>query len=110
MDERQQLPDNPQRFDQRVFVLGSEGFTSGKHCWDVEVGNKTDWDLGVTKDSSQRKGIMDLDPGARYWTTVLRDGNYWALTSPGTRLTLKKKPQKIRVQLDCDQGEGPDSL
>ncbi|MGH0155085.1 UNVERIFIED_CONTAM: hypothetical protein FKN15_044354 [Acipenser sinensis] len=104
-NERQQLPDNPERFDPCVNVLGSEGFTSGKHCWDVEVGNKTAWTLGVTRESSQRKGEITLNPGAGYWAVALRNGDqYWAGTSPGTRLTLEKKPQKIRVQLDCDGG------
>ncbi|XP_034773458.2 zinc-binding protein A33-like [Acipenser ruthenus] len=105
-NERQQLPHNPQHFDRCVSVLGSEGFTSGKHCWDVEVGNKPDWDLGVTKESSQRKGSITPNPGAGYWTIALRGGDqYKAGTSPETRLTLEKKPQKIRVQLDCDGGE-----
>ncbi|MGH0183539.1 UNVERIFIED_CONTAM: hypothetical protein FKN15_012355 [Acipenser sinensis] len=104
-NERQQLPDNPERFDHCECVLGSEGFTSGKHCWDVEVGSNTDWYLGVTKESSQRKGIIRLSPGAGYWVIALEDGDqYWAWTSPWTRLTVEKKPQKIRVQLDCDGG------
>ncbi|MGH0188812.1 UNVERIFIED_CONTAM: hypothetical protein FKN15_030609 [Acipenser sinensis] len=105
-DERQQLPDNPERFDHCECVLGSEGFTSGKHCWDVELGSNTNWELGVTKESSQRKGEFTLSPGAGYWVIALRDGDqYWAWTSPWTRLTVEKKPQKIRVQLDCDGGE-----
>ncbi|MGH0178607.1 UNVERIFIED_CONTAM: hypothetical protein FKN15_075890 [Acipenser sinensis] len=105
-NERQQLPHNPEQFDKSVKVLGSEGFTSGKHCWDVEVGNKPDWDLGVTKESSRRKGSITPNPGAGYWAIALRGGDqYKAGTSPETRLTLEKKPQKIRVQLDCDGGE-----
>ncbi|MGH0179879.1 UNVERIFIED_CONTAM: hypothetical protein FKN15_020628 [Acipenser sinensis] len=84
-NERQQLPRNPEQFDKSVKVLGSEGFTSGKHCWDVEVGNKPDWDLGVTKESSQWKGSITPNPGAGYWAIVLRGGDqYWAWTSPET--------------------------
>ncbi|XP_041107372.1 zinc-binding protein A33-like [Polyodon spathula] len=105
-DEKEQLPHNPERFDTSVCVLGSEGFTSGKHCWDVEVGNKTAWNLGVTNESSQRKGSITVNPGAGYWIIALTDGDqYWACTSPWTQLTVEKKPQKIRVQLDCDGGE-----
>ncbi|RXM96916.1 Fibroblast growth factor receptor substrate 2 [Acipenser ruthenus] len=105
-DEGQQLPDNPERFDHWGCVLGSEGFTSGKHCWDVELGSNTKWDLGVTKESSQRKGGFTLSPEAGYWFIALAgEDQYWACTSPLTRLTVEKKPQKIRVQLDCDGGE-----
>ncbi|MGH0183193.1 UNVERIFIED_CONTAM: hypothetical protein FKN15_011386 [Acipenser sinensis] len=105
-DERQQIPDNPERFDHYACVLGSEGFTSGNHCWDVELGSNTLWYLGVTTESSQRKGGFTPVPEAGYWVISLRDGDqYWAWSSPRTRLTVEKKPQKIRVQLDCDGGE-----
>ncbi|MGH0178011.1 UNVERIFIED_CONTAM: hypothetical protein FKN15_076375 [Acipenser sinensis] len=105
-DEWQQLPDNPERFDHSACVLGSEGFTSGKHCWDVELGSNTNWALDVTKESSQRKGEFTPDPEAGYCIIIRVGGDqYWAGTSLGTRLTVEKKPQKIRVQLDCDGGE-----
>ncbi|XP_058873551.1 zinc-binding protein A33-like [Acipenser ruthenus] len=105
-DEKQHLPDNPERFDPYACVLGSEGFTSGKHCWNVELGSSTYWYLGVTKVSSQRNAIYPWNPEAGYWVISLEDGDqYWGWTSPPTRLTVEKKPQKIRVQLDCDGGE-----
>ena len=56
-DERQQLPDNPERFDEYACVLGSEGFNSGTHCWDVEVGWCSTWHIGVKTESSQRKDM-----------------------------------------------------
>ncbi|XP_042559211.1 nuclear factor 7, ovary-like [Clupea harengus] len=102
-DERQQLPDNPERFDECISVLGSEGFNSGTHCWDVEVGDSDVWDLGVVTESSQRKGSSCIgDCG------VFHENGVYEAHSPSeadTLLTVKQKPQRIRVQLDWDRGE-----
>ncbi|XP_036377995.1 zinc-binding protein A33-like [Megalops cyprinoides] len=100
----QQLPDNPERFDYCVNVLGSEGFTSGKHSWEVEVGNNPEWDVGVAKESINRKGKITYSPGRGFWVIVLRNGDEY-IAGGGTPLTLKRKPQRIRVQLDYDRGE-----
>ncbi|XP_006631732.1 zinc-binding protein A33-like isoform X1 [Lepisosteus oculatus] len=103
--EKQQLPMNLERFDEHYCVLGFEGFTSGRHCWDVEVGDTTYWLLGVSKESINRKGLMTLSPERGFWAIWHWEGSYSTLTSPGMRLTLKRKPQKIRVQLDYERGE-----
>ncbi|XP_066564179.1 zinc-binding protein A33 [Amia ocellicauda] len=102
--ERQQLPDNPERFD-RYCVLGSEGFSSGRHCWDVDVGDGYFCWFGVSKESSNRKGVLTVSPAGGFWTICLYKEQYTALTSPETALSVKRKPQKIRVQLDYDRGE-----
>ncbi|CAM4713291.1 unnamed protein product [Leuciscus chuanchicus] len=52
----QPIPDNPERFNCYNCVLGSEGFNSETHCWDVEVKESLDWRLGVTTATNQRKG------------------------------------------------------
>ncbi|KAK7944519.1 hypothetical protein WMY93_000247 [Mugilogobius chulae] len=55
-DTEQQIPLNPERFTNYPFVLGSEGFSSGSHQWDVEVGDHPDWTIGLAKESVDRKG------------------------------------------------------
>src|SRR4029434_8325393 len=104
-DEWQQLPDNPERFDKYASVLGSEGFNSGTHCWDVEVGENTYWLVGVMTESLQRKG--DITSMSGWWRVYYYDGKYVARSTPQppTLLTVKQKLQRIRVQLDWDRGE-----
>ncbi|CAM2101784.1 unnamed protein product [Caretta caretta] len=53
-DTRQDLPKNPERFVSDICVLGFEGFTSGRHCWGVEVGNRGYWAVGVARESVRR--------------------------------------------------------
>ncbi|XP_017558559.1 nuclear factor 7, brain-like [Pygocentrus nattereri] len=104
-DEEQQLPDNPERFDLSRCVLGSEGFNSGTHCWDVEVGDNTVWLLGVMTESAQKKGVIFSSSGV--WCVYYINGNYKALSSPqpDTRLSVGRKLQRVRVQLDWDRGK-----
>ncbi|XP_063069981.1 zinc-binding protein A33-like [Engraulis encrasicolus] len=104
-DKRQQLPNNPERFDKLASVMGSEGFISGKHCWDVEVVENNDWNVGVMTESLQRKG--DYTSMSGRWYVWYKDGKYGVRASPqpSTLLTVKQKLQRIRVQLDWDRGE-----
>ncbi|XP_036402000.1 uncharacterized protein LOC118789594 [Megalops cyprinoides] len=102
-DTVQQLPDNPERCDYYATVLGSEGFTSGEHSWEVEVGNEPAWEMGVANESINRKGEITYSPEGGFWVVTLRNGEgYKAGVTP---LSLKRKPQRIRVQLDYEKGE-----
>ncbi|XP_063069944.1 E3 ubiquitin-protein ligase TRIM35-like [Engraulis encrasicolus] len=103
-DERQQLPDNPERrVGLHAAVLGSEGFNSGTHCWDVEVGDKARWKVGVMTESAKRDFMYD----SGMWIVSYKDGKYWAPATPqrSTALRVKQKLQRITVQLDWDEGE-----
>ncbi|XP_030641271.1 uncharacterized protein LOC115821603 [Chanos chanos] len=103
-DEEQQIPDNPERFNNYLCVLGSEGFNSGIHCWDVDVGDSTLWDLGVITESNQKKGDTFFNTGV--WRIRLYDGKYWSWASERSYvpMTVNNKLQRIRVELDWDRG------
>ncbi|XP_064414452.1 E3 ubiquitin-protein ligase TRIM39-like [Latimeria chalumnae] len=103
---RRNLPDNPERFDRYPCVLGSEGFTSGRHSWVVDVENQTYWILGVTAESANRKGALDLRPERGYWTVRLYEGGYTALTDDGqTRLDVLRGSKKVLVCVDYEAGK-----
>ncbi|XP_062391134.1 E3 ubiquitin-protein ligase TRIM35-like [Sardina pilchardus] len=99
------LPYNPERFDEYADVLGSEGFNSGTHYWDVEVGENTMWDVGVMAESLQMKGNYYSMSGL--WFVRYYSAEYAAHSppQPSTLLTVQQKLQRIRVQLDWDRGE-----
>uniref|UniRef100_G3N8W1 Nuclear factor 7, brain-like n=1 Tax=Gasterosteus aculeatus aculeatus TaxID=481459 RepID=G3N8W1_GASAC len=102
-DTNQQLPDNPERFTEFTEVLGSEGFSSGKHSWEVEVGDHPHWLVGLVKESVNRKGKMDASPKHGIWCLVHNSGEY--TNGVGRPLRVKKSLQRIRVQLDYDRGD-----
>ncbi|KAJ6652995.1 hypothetical protein lerEdw1_010200 [Lerista edwardsae] len=99
------VPYREERFDSHTFVLAKEGFAKGKHYWQVEVGQKKSWDLGVASASISRKGKITLAPQNGYWVMGL-DGNkdYWARTDPWTRLGVSGKPTKIEMFLNLPEG------
>ncbi|XP_073403571.1 nuclear factor 7, brain-like isoform X3 [Dendrobates tinctorius] len=105
-DNKLALPDNPKRFSQCILVLGSQGFDSGRHYWEVEVGDKTAWDVGMASESSNRKGKIKLNPKNGYWAIWLRNGDaYKALESPSRTLILSAKPKRIGVYVDYEGGQ-----
>ncbi|NWI69728.1 A33 protein, partial [Todus mexicanus] len=104
-DEAQTVPHSSRRFLQRVGVLGSQTFTCGQHYWEVWVGSKASWYLGVADETVNRAVKVKLCPENRYWTLCLRNQTeYWAFTDVPVRLTPNPSPQKVGVFLDCQEG------
>ncbi|XP_044837845.1 erythroid membrane-associated protein-like [Mauremys mutica] len=104
-DTHQDLSDNPERFDTCLCVLGAEGFTGGRCYWEVEVGDKTGWSLGVCRETVSRKGRVTLTPGNGYWAVQRFGGRYEACTSPPTPLPMNIRPSRVGIFLDYEAGE-----
>ncbi|XP_012735342.2 tripartite motif-containing protein 35-like [Fundulus heteroclitus] len=101
--QKQSLPDNPERFDFFRIVLGSEAFMSGTYSWDVEVGDNTDWFVGVASQGVQTKGIHPT----RLWRIGCLKGKYIAraLSEPSTVLSVNGQLKRIRAVLDWNRGK-----
>ncbi|XP_044037151.1 E3 ubiquitin-protein ligase TRIM21 [Siniperca chuatsi] len=95
-----------QRFDVWSCVTAKEGFGTGRHYWEVFVGDSKDWKLGVVSESAQRKGLFDMSPSNGYYAIWWSGSQLRALTAPP--LTKVKSPPKLRqvgVFLDVDEGQ-----
>uniref|UniRef100_A0A8C3P8E3 Zinc finger protein RFP-like n=1 Tax=Chrysemys picta bellii TaxID=8478 RepID=A0A8C3P8E3_CHRPI len=101
------LPENPERFDADFCVMGCEGFTSGRHTWEVEVEGWGFCFVGVARESVSRKGEISFNPEQGIWAVSCSEDQYWALTSPEQRIPLSpsRAPPRIQVHLDYEQGK-----
>ncbi|XP_072115536.1 zinc-binding protein A33-like isoform X1 [Mobula birostris] len=99
------------RFTHWLCVLGSEGFTSGRHYWEVEVARNRVWYLGVAAESVQRKGWFRVSPETGFWVigrvydvTEQDDDVIIVLTSPESRLPAGLIPGRVGVYLRYQSG------
>ncbi|XP_042583126.1 E3 ubiquitin-protein ligase TRIM39-like isoform X3 [Cyprinus carpio] len=104
-DIKQKLPNNQERFDHCTCVLGKDGFSSGRFYFEVQVNKKAKWDLGVARESINRKGNVTVSPQDGFWVLGLWNENeYWVFTDSYVLLSLRVKPQKVGVFVDYEEG------
>ncbi|XP_062904054.1 zinc-binding protein A33-like isoform X2 [Mobula hypostoma] len=101
---RRSLPDTGKRFTVWRCLLGSEGFTSGRHYWEVEVTGNRWWCLGVAAESVKRKGSVRLRPETGFWIIGRVDDEMWVYTSPESRLPAGPIPGRVGVYLSYQSG------
>ncbi|XP_051899479.1 uncharacterized protein LOC127585821 [Pristis pectinata] len=101
---RTELPDTRKRFTLCPCVLGSEGFASGRHYWEVKVAQNKGWGLGVAAESVKREGWVELRPETGFWIIGRVGDELNALTSPPFRLPAGPIPGRVGVYLSYESG------
>ncbi|KAL8212927.1 UNVERIFIED_CONTAM: hypothetical protein K2H54_059643, partial [Gekko kuhli] len=96
-DKVQDLPANPERFEKFGVVLGREGFTAGRHFWEVLLGSEEEWAVGVARKSVRRKGDVIFSPEEGIWAVGKWGGYYRIACKPDySPLPLTGELQRIR--------------
>ncbi|XP_038672987.1 E3 ubiquitin-protein ligase TRIM39-like [Scyliorhinus canicula] len=105
-DEEQDLPDAAARFNEYLYVLSTQSFTSGRHYWEVDLRNKIQWVIGVCRGSANRKGDFLVVPTEGYWVlSLFNENDYRASNLEYTRIPVEVKPWKLGVYLDYEAGQ-----
>ncbi|XP_052008722.1 zinc-binding protein A33-like [Xyrauchen texanus] len=96
------FPANP--FTNSPRVLGSSGFDSGTHCWEVEIGDVATWSVGVMNESVLEKSPEEAENGL--WELICYgiDCEARAPDAEPESLTFSPPPERIRVQLNYETG------
>lgn len=88
----------------RPMVLGKSGFSSGRHYWEVQVGLRNNWDVGVAKETVTRKWqiIVKKENG---FISIGKEGfDYKVNCTPYTILHLCPRPRYVGVYVDYEEG------
>ncbi|KAJ0049839.1 hypothetical protein NL108_003619 [Boleophthalmus pectinirostris] len=104
-ERRRSVPSNPTRFTHVLNVLAKQGFSSGKFYYEVQVKDKTQWDVGVAIESINRSGDVKLSPRNGFWTMWLRNGQFTANATPPVSVKVRNKVETIGVFVDYEKGK-----
>ncbi|XP_059495733.1 butyrophilin subfamily 1 member A1-like [Stegostoma tigrinum] len=100
---RRDLPDTGKRFTYWACALGSEGFTSGRHYWEVEVVGNRVWSLGVASESVERKRGVSLIPESGFWIIGWEWDQFYINTTQSP-LPVGQVPGRVGVYLSYESG------
>ncbi|KAJ0033724.1 hypothetical protein NQD34_000831 [Periophthalmus magnuspinnatus] len=104
-DQKRALPESGRRFSQCCCVLGRQKFSSGRFYFEVQVEGKSEWDLGVVRESINTQGKIALKPKNGQWVVWLRSGGqYRALAGRPVVLSPRRPPRKVGVFVDYGGG------
>ncbi|KAM3590766.1 uncharacterized protein V6R79_016261 [Siganus canaliculatus] len=99
------LPQSLQRFDTWTCVLGWQGYSRGRHYWEVDIVKNGYWRVGVTTADSKRQGRFPMTPKEGYWVLWRSTHQFFACTNPETPLPIGLVPRRMGIYLDYDEGQ-----
>ncbi|XP_029317401.1 zinc finger protein RFP-like [Cottoperca gobio] len=96
------------RFEHQPFILGKEGFSSGRFYYEVQVSGREGWVLGVVKEPFNRDMFFFPTPEDGGWTLrgiYKQEEDYLACTYGSATLFVRQRHQTIGVFVDYEKGE-----
>ncbi|XP_074994890.1 tripartite motif-containing protein 60-like, partial [Calonectris borealis] len=72
----------------KAVVVATEGFSEKKHYWEVEVGDKSEWELGVVCEeirNTLRSNMMNTFPKGNFLSLRFSQGEYSLTGGKGVR-------------------------
>uniref|UniRef100_A0A4X2K4W9 Tripartite motif containing 62 n=1 Tax=Vombatus ursinus TaxID=29139 RepID=A0A4X2K4W9_VOMUR len=98
------LPHNKKSLDDASSILGAQIFTSGRHYWEVELGDNTDWEVGICEDSVSRKRNPSTVSGDVTALVGFKSGNDFFIWKPNAGYYVNQPIDKLGIFLDYQKG------
>ncbi|NXL05069.1 TRI35 protein, partial [Mesembrinibis cayennensis] len=99
---------NPERFTLAPCILGSHGFSTGFHTWEVDLGGIMNWRVGVARPRGGTQWTFHHDARSGFWyiyRLLGKDGEMCRASNTARSEVALGDLRRIRVELDCDEGE-----
>ncbi|XP_068131213.1 E3 ubiquitin/ISG15 ligase TRIM25-like [Hyperolius riggenbachi] len=99
-------PDTPERFQEAPQVLSVQSFSSGRHYWEVDVGESECWRVGMCYPSIDRRGGQSCVGYNKKSWCLYKNGNQYSALHDGQKIHLLNNisSHKIRIYLDYEGG------
>ncbi len=102
----QDLADTPERFDTVVIALSREGLSSGRHYWEVQVGEKDDWYPRCGPGIRQQKRPDFGEHGSQLLGSSHEERPGISSSLPPLLLSIEPKLKRVGVYVDYEEGVG----
>ncbi|XP_051471603.1 E3 ubiquitin-protein ligase TRIM35 isoform X2 [Apus apus] len=102
------LVENPERFTSAPCILGSRGFSTGFHTWEVDLDGLVNWRVGVAKPRGGNHWTFHHDARSGFWYIYRlpgKDGEMCRASNAARSEAGSGDLKRVRVELDCDEGE-----